>query len=182
MNVFKFGPFELGSNTMWIGSHGLVMQLVLIALAFLFGAIWFAKQADDRLLGGLKAASLVTFLGLVLLMITGIVPDIGFEKGASFSGTVHNDFGLFQSSVTDENLAAFTGPLLFDVMEHISLIVPGLAALVCFLIWHYGKRVVEDRAIRASVLSLMTLTVAWIMVIGHLGFYVSKVLTYPYTQ
>ena len=182
MGDFKLGPFELGSNTMWIGSHGLLMQLVLICLAFLFGAIWFCRQADERLLRGLKAASLVTFVGLVLLMITGIVPDVGFEKGAAFSGTIRNDFGTFQSTVTDENLGAFTGPLLFDMMEHISFIVPGLAAVFCFMIWHYGKRVIEDRAVRGSVLWLLTVTAAWIMVIGHLGFYVSKVLTFPYTK
>ena len=171
MAAFKFGPFEMGTNTMWIGSHGFLMSVVLIGLAFLFGAIAFSRQADDRLVRGLKAASMATFIALLLLMITGIVPDIGFEKGASFSGTVHNDFGTFQSTVTDDNLGAFTGPLLFDIMEHISLIVPGLAALFCFLIWHYGKRV-----------SIMTLTMAWVFVIGHLGFYVSKVLSYPYTR
>jgi len=182
MNPFKLGPFELGSNTMWIGVHGFLMTVILICLAFLFGVIWCSRQADERLVRGLKAASMITFLSLLLLMITGLIPDIGFEKGAAFSGSFQNDFGLFQSTVTDENLGAFTGPLLFDIMEHISLIVPGLAALLCFLIWHYGKRVVEDRVVRGPVVSLMTLTVAWILAIGHLGFYVTKVLTYPYTR
>jgi len=57
-----------------------------------------------------------------------------------------------------------------------------LAALLCFLIWHYDKRVVEDRAVRSAVLSLLVLTVGWVLAIGNLGLYVTKVLTFPYTR
>jgi len=181
MVALQVGPFEVGSDTMWLGAHGMIMLVILICLAFLFGAIWFSKQADEQLVLGLKLASMATFIALVLLMITGLVPDIGFGKGASFSGTFYNDFGTFQSAVTDDNLGAFTGPLLFDMMEHVSFIVPGLAALLCFLIWHYDKRVVEDRAVRSAVLSLLVLTVGWVLAIGNLGLYVTKVLTFPYT-
>jgi len=182
MGGFSVGPFQVGVNTLWIGTHGFLMQVSLIGLAFLFGALWFAPSGGERLVGGLKAASLITTLALVLLMVTGIVPDIRFEKGADFSGTVRNEFGTFQAQVTDENLGALTGPLLFDMMEHISFIVPGLAAVLCLLIWHYGRRVVEDRAVRRSALWLLATMAGWILVIGHLGFYVSKVLTFPYIK
>jgi hypothetical protein len=182
MVALTVGPFEIGSNTMWLGAHGMLMLVILISLAFLFGAIWFSRRADEQLVRGLKAASMTTFIALVLLMITGLVPDIGFGEGASFSGSFHTDFGKVQSTVTNDNLSAFTGPLLFDVMEHVSFIVPGLAALLCFLIWHYGRRVVEERAIRGATLSVLVLTVGWVLVIGNLGLYVTKVLTFPYTR
>ena len=182
MGGFSAGPFQVGVNTMWIGGHGLLMQLAFIGLAFLFGAILLAAQGGERLVRGLKAVSLLTVIALALLMVTGIVPDVRFEKGADFSGTIHNDFGTFQSTVSDDNLSAFTGPLLFDMMEHISFIVPGLAVVLCFLIWHYGRRVIEDRAVRRSALWVLATTVGWMLVIGHIGFYVSKVLAFPYTR
>lgn len=182
MVAFKLGPFEIGPNTMWLGAHGLLMLVIPICLAFLFGAVWFSRQADAKLVRCLKATSVISFLALVLLMITGLVPDIFFGNGALFSGSFRNDFGSVQSAVTDDNLGAFTGPLLFDLMEHASFIVPGLAALLCFLVWHYGGKVVENRAVRGAVLSLVVLTVVWVLVIGNLGLYVTKVLTFPYTR
>ena len=182
MIAFALGPFEVGRNTLWLDTHGLLMLAVLVFGAFLCGALWFARQADDRLVRGLKAASLLTFLALVLLTFTGLVPDVQFEKGAGFSGTFHNAFGTFQSTVTDDNLGALTGPLLFDIMEHVSFVLPALAALICFLVWHYGRRVVEDGTVRRSVLSLAAVTLAWVLVIGGMGVYVTKVLTFPYTR
>ena len=182
MLAMQLGPFEVGSNTMWLGAHGMIMLVILISSAFLFGAVWFSRQADEQLLRGLKVAGMATFIALVLLMISGLVPDVGFDKGGSFSGAFHSDFGTFQSTVTDDNLGAFTGPLLFDMMEHVSFIVPGLAALLCFLIWHYGRKVVEDGAVRGAVLSLLVLMVGWVLAIGNLGLYVTKVLTFPYTR
>ena len=182
MAAFKLGPFELGCNTMWLDAHGLLMVVVVVCLAFLAGAIWFSRRADERLVRGLKTASMVTVIAFVLLTITGLVPDVGFEKGATFSGTFHSDFGTVQSTVSDDNVGAFTGPLLFDIMEHISLVVPGLALLLCFLIWHHGRRTIEDPAVRASVLSLLVLTGFWALAIGGVGVYITKILTYPYTR
>ena len=182
MLAFALGPFELGRNTAWLDAHGLLMMIVLMCLAFLAGAIALVRQADDRLVRGLKAASLVTVLAFLALTVTGLVPDVAFEKGAMFSGTFHNDFGTVQAAVTDDNVGAFTGPLLFDIMEHISLVVPLLALLLCFLVWHYGRRTVEDPAVRRAVLSVLVLTGGWALVIGSMGVYITKVLTYPYTR
>lgn len=81
----------------------------------------------------------MTFTGLLLLMVSGIVPDIGFGSGAAFSTSTQNGC-TFTSQVSDDSLADFTGPLLFDIMEHVSLIVPGQAAVIGFLIWHYEGR------------------------------------------
>jgi hypothetical protein len=73
----------------------------------------------------------------------------------------------------------FTGPLLFDMMEHVSLIVPGLAAVIGFLIWHYGRDAMTMPAIRRSVQSLMLVMAGWTLVLGMIGVYITKVLTFP---
>jgi hypothetical protein len=182
MLALKLGPFEVGCNTMWLDLHGLLMVVVVICLAFLAGAIWFSRQADERLVRGLKTASMATVVAFVLLTITGLVPDVTFDKGTTFSGTFHNEFGTVQSTVSDDNVGAFTGPLLFDIMEHVTLAVPGLALLLCFLVWHFGRRTVEDPVVRRSVLSLLFLTGFWVLALGSVGVYITKILTYPYTR
>ncbi len=40
--------FGIGPNTIWLDLHGLLMFLILIFAAFLFGAIFFSKEADER--------------------------------------------------------------------------------------------------------------------------------------
>ena len=93
--------------------------------------------------------------------------------------TIHNAYGTFDSHVTNASLGSFTGLLRFDMMEHVSLIVPGLAAVAGLLILHYGERVVTVPAIRRSVLWVMALTGVWMLVIGAIGVYLTKVLTFP---
>ena len=172
--MFTFGP-----NTFWLNLHGLLMFLLLIFAAFLFGAIYFAHDPDARLVWRLKISCAVTFVLLMLLMISGIVPDINFGSGDTFTYTTTNDFGAFTAQVTDDSLSAFTGPLLFDMMEHVSLIVPGLAAVIGFLIFYYGAEVITNPTVKRSVLSLMVLTGAWTLVLGGIGVYITKVLTFP---
>jgi len=88
-------------------------------------------------------------------MISGIIPNIGFGTGASCAGVTHNAYGRFSSHVSDASLGNFTGPLLFDMMEHVNLVVPGLAAVAGVLIFAYGEKVITVPAIRRSVLSVM---------------------------
>ena len=171
--------FGIGPNTFWLDLHGLLLFLILIFAAFLFGAIFFSKEADERLVRRLKISSAVTFVLLMLLMITGMIPDINFAFGATFTHSTVNDFGTFKAAVTDASLGNFTGPLLFDMMEHVTLIVPGLSAVVGFLIFHYGSQVITVPAIKRSVLSLMVLAGAWTLVLGAIGVYITKVLTFP---
>jgi hypothetical protein len=182
MGAFKFGPFEVGPNTLWLDAHGMLMVIVIASLAFVAGALWFAQKADRRLLRGLAVASAFTFLAVVGLTLTGLVPDVAFEKGDMFSGTVQNPFGTFQATVTDENVGAFTAPLLFDMMEHVSLVVPGLALLLWFWIRHHGPRVVEDPLVRRTALVLVGANAFWLFVLGGIGVYMTKVLTFPYAR
>jgi hypothetical protein len=170
---------KVGQNTFWLDVHGLLMFLILIFSAFLFGAIFFVKEPDAKLVRRLELSSAGAFIALMLLMISGIIPDVSFGAGATFSGHTVNQFGSFTANVTDASLGNFTGPLLFDIMEHVSLIVPGLAAVIGFLIWHYEGEVITVPAIRRSVLSLMIVTGFITLMIGGIGVYITKVLTFP---
>lgn len=173
------GPVTLGWHTFWLDLHGLLMFIILVFAAFLFGAIFFSNQPDERTVRRLKISAIVTFVALLGLMITGMIPDTGFAAGSQFSGTIHNSYGVFTTKVGDDGLGSFTGPLLFDMMEHVSLIVPGLAAVAGALILHYGERVITVAPIRRSVLALMALCGIWTVVIGAIGVYLTKVLTFP---
>lgn len=175
----RFGPFVFGPNTLWLGLHGLLMFVILVFSAFLFGAIFFTKDPTAQTVRRLKISAAVTFAALLLLMISGIIPDIGFGTTPSFTGTIHNAYGTFRSSVTAAGLGNFTGPLLFDMMEHVSLVVPGLAAVAGVLIFTAGDQVITVPAIRTSVLWLMSITGIWTLIIGVIGVYITKVLTYP---
>lgn len=174
--------FDIGPNTFWLDMHGLLMFLILVFAAFLFGAIFFSKDPDERLVRRLKVSSAVTFILLLLLMLTGIIPDINFGTGANFTHSTVNSFGTFTAKVTDDSVANFAGPLLFDMMEHVTLIVPGLAALVGFLIWYYGAQVITNPMIKRSVLSLMFVAGAWTLALGGMGVYITKVLTFPVSR
>ncbi len=174
--------FGIGANTFWLDLHGLLMFLVLVFAAFLFGAIYFSKEPDEWLVRRLKISSAVTFVLLLLLMLTGMIPDINFAFGATFTHTTTNDFGTFIAKVTDGSLGNFTGPLLFDMMEHVTLIVPGLSAVVGFLIFYYGGRVITHPTIKRSVLSLMVLAGIWTLALGGMGVYITKILTFPVGQ
>ena len=179
VSTVTLGPFQFGPNTLWLALHGLLMFVILVFSAFLFGAIYFSRDPDQRTVRRLKVSAAVTFGALLLLMISGIIPDIGFGTGATFSTSAHNAYGAFSSNVTDDSLGNFTGPLLFDMMEHVSLIIPGLAAIAGFLIFHYRERVIIEPVLRRSVLAIMAVTGIWTLTIGMIGVYITKVLTYP---
>ena len=172
------GPFSFGWHTLWLDLHGLLMFLILVFAAFLFGAIYFTKDPDARTVRLLKISAVGTFVALLALMITGMIPDTGWA-GSQLSATAHNAYGTFSSNVTDDGAGNFAGPLLFDIMEHVSLIVPGLAAVAGALILGYGERVITVPAIRRSVLSIMAVTGLWTLVVGAIGVYITKVLTFP---
>jgi len=73
--------FGLGWNTVLLDLHGVLMFVTLIFSAFLFGAIFFVRQPDAVMVRRLKVSSIVAFVGLLGLMITGIIPDISFGSG-----------------------------------------------------------------------------------------------------
>jgi hypothetical protein len=147
-----------------------------------FGAIYLSSQADERLVRRLKWLSIFSFVLVVLLLITGILPDINFGFGATFTYTASNDFGNFTATVSDASLSNLTGPLLFDIMEHVTLIGPAIAGVITLLIWHYGELVITDPRIKRSVLVLMLTGGAWLFVLLWVGMYLMKILTFPFTS
>jgi hypothetical protein len=169
---------QIGWNTFWLDLHGLFMFGTLIFGAFLFGAVYFGKDPDEKFLRRLRISAVATVLMILGLIVTGIIPDTAFGAGATFSGTVTNDFGTVNRTVTDAQLGNFTGPLLFDMMEHVSLIVPGLAAVIAFLVWNQGRKVIEVPTVKYAVLSLMAVNGAWLFALGLIGVYITKVLTF----
>ena len=96
-----------------------------------------------------------------------------------FTHTTVNDFDTFTARVTDDSLANFYGPPSLRYDGACDLIVPGLAAVVGFLIFYYGGRVITNPTLKRSVLSLMFLAGAWTLALGGIGVYITKVLTFP---
>ena len=173
--------WPMGPNTALLAIHGAAMLISLVFSAFLFGAIYFIREPTPTLVRRLKISSAVAFGFLLLLMVTGIIPDTQFGNPALFAGTEAEDFGVVIRHIDANGLAAFTGPILFDMMEHVSLIVPGLAAVIGFLIWTRGEEVITVPALRRSVLSLMLVTALWTAVLAVIGVALTKELTFVTT-
>jgi hypothetical protein len=172
----------IGWNTFWLDFHLTIAFLVLGSSAMVFGVIYLTTKPDELLINRLKWLSMLSLVSVVVLLITGVLPDMNFGFGNALSFATTNDFGNFTSSVSDNALASFTGPLLFDIMEHITLIGPAIAGVVTLLIWHYGERVITDAGIKRSVLALMLTGTAWLFVILWIGMYLTKILTFPFTS
>jgi hypothetical protein len=76
---------KLDANTFWLDLHGVLMFVVLLFSAFLVGCIYFVKDPDDTIVSRLKISATVSFVLLMGLMISGIVPDTAFGSGATFT-------------------------------------------------------------------------------------------------
>jgi hypothetical protein len=113
------------------------------------------------------------------LMVSGILPDVNFGSGALLSASYSNDYGNFTQSISDASAAAFTGPLLFDMMEHVSFVGLALTGVITYLIWNFGVLVITDRRVKWSVLSIILVTMAWLLVLGVIGTIMTKTLTFP---
>lgn len=95
------------------------------------------------------------------------------------SGTYSTAFGNYTASVSDAALGNFTGPLLFDMMEHVSLLGPAIAGVITGLIWYYKEKVLSDPEVKRSVLILLTIAIAWMLILATMGVIMVKTLTYP---
>ena len=173
--------YLIGLNTFWLDLHLFIAFLLVGSSMMVLGGIYLSSRADERIVRLLKRLSLLSLVLVVVLLITGILPDIYFGLGDTFSFTATNDFGNFSATVSDQGLSLFTGPLLFDIMEHITLIGPAITSVVALLIWHYGSLVVTDPRIKRSVLILGLTGISWLFVLMWIGMYLSRILTFPFT-
>ena len=172
--------FGLGANTLWLSLHHILSIALVLAIAdYVFGSVFFTTEPSHHALLHMRIGSAAALVLAVLVVITGIIPDINFGTPAAFNLTTANSFSTSTLKVTTDSLGNFAGPLLFDIMEHVSLIVPGIIAMVTVLIWSYRERVVESRDVRVAVLSLTAVAFGWIAVIAVMGIYLVKYLTFP---
>ena len=168
----------LGPETIYVNVHyGLFIALLFLA-AFVLDAVFFAKpsaQAVQMIL----FASFFLFVMTIALDITGIIPDVPMSTGAAVSGTYATAFGNYTASVSDAALGSFTGPLFFDMMEHVSLLGPAIAAVLTGMVWHYKGLVLTEPEVKRSVLILMTIAIAWMLILATMGVILVKTLTFP---
>lgn len=174
MQIFGFGPNEL-----LLSIHGLLFILIVGFASYIFGGIYFTKTPEKAFITRLKFSALATFLLVIGLMVSGILPDVNFGAGAFLSASYGNDYGNFTQSISDASVGAFTGPLLFDMMEHVSFVGLAVTGVVAYLIWDFGELVITDRRVKWSILSLIVVTVAWLLVLGVVGTIMTKTLTFP---
>jgi len=171
--------FGLGPNELLLSIHGLLFILIVGFGSYIFGAIYFKETGSEVHMTRLKISSLVTFFLVLGLMITGILPDTNFGSGALLSASYSNAYGNFTQIVTDESAGNFTGPLLFDMMEHVSFVGLALTGVITYLIWNFGNLVFTDGRVKWSVLSIILVTMAWLIVLGVVGTIMTKTLTFP---
>ncbi len=178
--IFVLGEALLGfgPQTMWVNLHYAAFILLLFAVMFLLDLVYLPRTASPQLTRGMKIAGILLFVTILLVVVLGIIPDIPFDT-AHVAGSYNSPYGTIQSNITDAGVANFTGPLIFDMMEHTSLIVPGIFGVTAVLINHYGERVVSDPRLKQVVLSLIALGAAWTLVLAVMGVVMVKTLTFP---
>ncbi len=170
--------FGLGPNELLLSVHGLLFILIVGFASYVFGAIYFTKEPNKTFMTRLKVSSLVTFFLVVGLLVSGVLPDVNFGSGV-LTASYTNEYGNFTQTINDASAANFTGPLLFDMMEHVSFIGGVLTGVITLLVWDYGELVITEPKAKWSVLSLIFVTVAWLLVLGVIGTILTKTLTFP---
>lgn len=169
----------LGPNELMLSLHGLLFILIVGFASYTFGGIYFTKEAGPTFVFRLKFSALMTFLLTLGLMVSGILPDINFGDATLLTAAYSSPYGNFTQNVAAASAGNFTGPLLFDMMEHVSFVGLAMVAVITYLIWDYGSLVITDKRVKWSVLSLIFVTVAWLLVLGVVGTLMTKTLTFP---
>lgn len=172
--IFGYGP-----NSFLLDLHSFLVFLVLTVLMAVFGGILISKQADKKTVGWLKILSVVAVFLVVLLIVTGIVPDMAYTSGANLTYTSTSQYSNITQNVTDAQLGNFTAPLVFDFMEHVTLLGAGLAGVVAMLIWALGPLVITNSTVKKGVLLLLAVGWIWLIILGALGIILTKTMTLP---
>lgn len=170
---------RLGPDTIYVNVHYGIFIAMLFFSAFLLDAVFFYKTADPQVVQLITISSFILFLMILAVNVTGVIADVPMSAGAAVSGNWANGFGNYTASVSDAGIGNFTGPLFFDMMEHVSLIGPGLAAVITVLIWYYKEQVLTNPDVKRPVLILLTIAIAWALILATMGVIMTKTLTYP---
>ncbi len=167
-----------GPETMWVNLHYAMFIVALFVVMFLLDLVYLPRAASPHLVRGLKIFSLFLFLVIVIVSVLGVIPDIPFDS-SHVGGTWTGQYGSVTANVSDSDVGNLTGPLLFDMMEHTSLILPPIWGLAAVLVWHYGPLTVADPKVKRAVLALLVLGIVWTLVLAIMGVVMVKTLTFP---
>jgi hypothetical protein len=171
--------FGIGYNTFLLYLHFSMLLPIAIGLAYVTGALLFTREPTAKDVARLKMVSWLTFLFVICLLIFGVLPDINFGSGAALSASYGTSYGNFTQQVTDASVGNFTGPLYFDMIEHVSFIGIGLAGAALALIWSMGSLVFTVRKLKWSILSILIIAVVWIFVLALMGITMTHTLAFP---
>ena len=172
--------FGMGPNTFWIFIHHVASIALVLSIAdYVFGSVYFSSENSTHAVRHMRIGSIAALVSSIVVVVSGIVPDIAFGSPSAFNLTTTTAYGTQTLHTSVWGLGAFAGPLLFDIMEHISLIVPGLIAMIAVLCWSLGRDVLAVPHYKRAVLSITVLAFFWIAVIAVIGVYLVKFLTFP---
>ena len=175
--------FGLGPNTAWLLAHHILsIGLVLSIADYVLGSVFFSTQPSGHAALHMRIGSTSAVVLAVLVVISGIVHDIGFGNPALFNqtwGNLGSGFAITHQQTNGNSLGNIIGPLNFDVKQHVSLLIPGLAVMIAVLCWKFGKDIVKVQHYRRAVLTITSLSFAWIAVIAVIGIYLARFLTFP---
>ena len=147
-------------------------------MTIVFGVFIIAKEANESTVKRLKIFSILTFVCVMVLMITGVIPDmVGYANG--FSWATATQYANTTVSVSGTQVGNFTGPYLFDMMEHVTQIGPALAAVVAGLILYLGPLAISQTQYRRGIIVLLILGWVWLLALGAIGIILTKTVTLP---
>ena len=170
---------HLGLGTILINLHYGTFIVTFFFIAFIIDFVYFLKAANHDLTTLLKFSAIALFALVVAIVILGLAADIPVMDPGSLSGIWSTPYSSVSQTVTADQANSWCNALLTDMMEHTSLLGPGLAAVIASLVWNYKDRVLTDRAVKRNVLVLLGIGLAWALVLGLIGVILTKTLTLP---
>lgn len=170
---------HLGIGTTLINLHYGTFIVALFFAAFLIDFIYFVKTSNRDLTVLLKFGAVAVFVLVVGVVILGLAADIPVMDSGSLSGLWSTPYSSSAQVVTGDQANRFCNALLTDMMEHTSLLGPGLAAVLLSLVWNYQGSVLTDPKVKRGVLLLMGIGLARVLVLALIGVILTKTLTLP---
>jgi len=135
--------------------HGFLATLVLMAAALIAGVLLFVKDLSEKDVKIMKLVSLGTVFLVFLLDMTGAYGYIPYRLPAP------------SAKADIVATAPWAHEVFFESMEYVSLFGPIVAAVIAYIVWHYGAGIVKDSAIKRALLVLLALaTLLGLVLVG----------------
>lgn len=179
MGLAYVWAYHLGPFSAIVNLHYGLFIVAFFFLAFLIDAIYFLEKSDRGKVALLKFGSMALFLMVVAVVILGLASDMPLNSGAPLSATWQGTYGNHTQNVTDTQATVLCNSLFMDMMEHTSLIGPGMGAVLVGMTWSYQGQILTDRRVKGTFLFLMGIALAWVLVIAVMGVILTKTVTYP---